>query len=177
MMDFKGLENDFIVEYCQDNLKAKQYIETICRIASMFDQFNFDMLKAMVEEMNRYGETPQQVMKMLNARPEFSSEARYKVTLQPKGLDIPEDMVDSTEWVGNPLTSRISLDYKKYATASDDPTEISIDDDYDWESCRFTNEDLKQVDANSGKFIFINDLGDRVTLSKVKAKEYHFDAF
>lgn len=178
MMDFKGLENDFIVEYCQDNLKAKNHIETICRIASMFDQFNFDMLKAMVEEMNRYGETPQQVMKMLNARPEFSNEARYKVALQPKGIDIPEDLLDSTEWVGNPLTGRINLEYKKFGTSVKDGDDIfSIDEDYEWESCRFTNEDLKQVDANAGKFIFINDIGDRATLAKVKEKSYHWDAF
>jgi hypothetical protein len=168
MMDYKGLEQDFIIEYCEDNLKAKEHIQTICRIASMFDQFNFDMLKAMVEEMNRYGETPQQVMKMLNAKPEFSGEARYKVTLQPKGLEIPDGMLETTEWVGNPLTNRINLDYK----VEDNETE-----DFDWENCRFTNEDLKQVDANSGKFIFINELGDRVTLSKVKEKSYHWDAF
>jgi hypothetical protein len=174
MMDFKGLEQDFIVEYCEDNLKNKTHTQTICKISTMFDQFNFDMLKAMVEEMNRYNETPQQVMKMLNARPEFSSESRYKITLQPKGLDIPEDQLESSEWHGNPLTQRLSLDYKNLnPEAADEDGEV----DYDWECCRFGPEDLKQVDAGSGKFIFINDLGDRVTLSKVKERSYHWDAF
>lgn len=168
MMDFKGLDQDFIIEYCQDNLKDHDQIQSVCRIATLFDQFNFDMLKALVEEMNRYNETAQQAMKMLNARPEFSSEAKYKITLQPKGLDIPEDKLEQTEWVGNPLTNRISLDYKV-----DLP-----DDEWDWENCRFTNEDLKQIDANSGKFVFINEIGDRVTLSKVKEKTYsYYDAF
>lgn len=173
MLDYKGLDHDFIVEYCEDNLKAKQHIETICRISSMFDQFNFDMLKALVEEMNRYGETPQQAMKMLNARPEFSGESKYKVQLQPKGVDIPEDLVETTEWVGNPLTGRINIDYKVYDDVPDDDGDRS----WDWESCRFTNEDLKQIDANNGKFIFINELGDRITLSKVKERSYHWDAF
>ncbi len=172
MLEFKGLEQDFIIEYCEDNLKNKDYIQTICRIATLFDQFNFDMLKAMIEEMNRYNESPQQVMKILNARPEFSSEVRYKVTLQPKGLDIPEDDADN-EWVGNPLTQPVVVDYKVY---EDIPTE-SGDREWDWEACRFANQDLKQVDAASGKFIFINELGDRVTLSKVKDKGYHWDAF
>ena len=173
MMDFKGLDDDFIREYCEDNLKAKEYIDTICRIATMFDQFNFDMLKAMVEEMNRYGETPQQVMKMLNARPEFSGESRYKVTLQPKGLDIPEDMVELNEWTGNPLTNRIAIDYKVF----EDEVDENGNRDWDWECCRFNNGDLKQVDAKSGKFVFINDMGDRITLSKIQERTYHWDAF
>jgi hypothetical protein len=49
--------------------------------------------------------------------------------------------------------------------------------DWDWETCRFGNEDLKQIDTTSGKFIFINDLGDRVTLSRVRERSYHWDAF
>jgi hypothetical protein len=172
MMDFKGLEQDFIIEYCEDNLKAKEHIQAICRIATLFDQFNFDMLKALVEEMNRYNETPQEAMKMLNARPEFSSEARYKITLQPKGLDIPDDKLESNEWQGNPLINRISLDYKVI-----EKDEVTGDEDWNWESCRFTNEDLKQSDPNSGKFIFINEMGDRATLSRIKEKSFHYDAF
>jgi hypothetical protein len=171
MMDYKGLEQDFIIEYCDDNLQNKDYISSICRISTLFDQFNFDMLKAMVEEMNRYGETPQEVMQMLNARPEFSGEIRYKLHLQPKGLDIDEKLVEVQEWQGNPLTQNVSIDYKVY----DEPG--NKDSDWDWENCRFTNQDLKQVDSASGKFIFINESGDRVTLSKVRERSFHWDAF
>ncbi len=176
MMDYKGLEHDFIVEYCQDNLNNKEHISSICRIATVFDQFNFDMLKAMVEEMNRYGETPQQVMKMLNTRPEFSSETRYKITLQPKGLDIPEDHLEQSEWHGNPLTQRVSIDYKVFNNEPDAVDEKG-NRDFDWWDCEFTQEDLKQIDPSAGKFIFINELGDRVTLSRVRERSYHWDAF
>lgn len=173
-LEFKGLEQDFIIEYCEDNLNAKEHINAICKIASMFDQFNFDMLKALIEEMNRYNETPQQSMKMLNAKPEYSGDAKYKVTLQPKGLDIPEDMLETTEWTGNPLTGRINLDYKVYEEEKDEEG----DRNWDWENCRFTNTDLKQIDPQAGKFVFINELGDRVTLSKVKERNFsYYDAF
>jgi len=171
MMEYKGLEQDFIIEYCDDNLKNKDHIPSVCRIATLFDQFNFDMLKAMVEEMNRYGETPQQVMKMLNARPEFSGETRYKVQLQPKGIDIDEKLVELNEWQGNPLTQNVNIDYKVYENPQDK------DSDWDWENCRFTHQDLKQVDSAQGKFVFINEDGDRVTLSKVRERGYHWDAF
>jgi hypothetical protein len=172
-LDFKGLEQDFIIEYCQDSLKNKTHIPQICRIAAMFDQFNFDMLKALVEEMNRYNESPQQAMRMLNAKPEFGNESKYKVTLQPKGLDIEEKLMEQTEWHGNPLQNKISLDYKVVVERDEE----TGDEDWNWECCRFENTDLKQIDANTGKFIFINDLGDRVTLSRVKEKQFHFDAY
>jgi hypothetical protein len=125
----------------------------------------------MVEEMNRYDETPQEVMKMLNARPEFSGETRYKVELQVKGVDIPEKDAD-TEWVGNPLTQHVNIDYKVW-----EPAEAGEDPDYNWENCRFAGQDLKQVDAQTGKFVFMNEEGNRVVLQKVKEKAYHWDAF
>lgn len=178
MMEYKGLEHDFIVEYCMDNLDATEHIPTICRIATLFDQFNFDMLKALIEEMNRYDETPQQVMKMLNARPEFSGDTRYKVDLQIKGIDIPEKDTD-TEWVGNPLTQQVNIDYKVWdlepGLDSDGP--VTIDRDFDWESARFVGQDLKQVDAQNGKFVFMNESGDRCVLQKVRERSYHWDAF
>ena len=97
MIDYKGLDHDFIVEYCNDNLDNTEHIPSVCRVATLFDQFNFDMLKAMVEEMNRYDETPQQVMKMLNASPEFSENIKYNVKLQPKGLDIGQSDIHNIE--------------------------------------------------------------------------------
>jgi hypothetical protein len=171
MMDYKGLEHDFIVEYCMDNLDATEHVPAICRMASLFDQFNFDMLKAMVEEMNRYDETPQEVMKMLNTRPEFGGETKYKVSLQVKGVDIPEKDADN-EWVGNPLTQNVNIDYKVWEPVTEDGKP-----DYDWENARFDNADLKQVDAQNGMFVFMNGDGNRVVLQKVKERAFHWDAF
>ncbi len=181
-LDFKGLEQDFIIEYCQDNLKNLSQTESVCRVAAMFDQFNFDMLKALVEEMNRYNETASQAMRMLNAKPEFSGESRYKVGLQVKGLDIPNDLIESDVWVGNPLTNRINIDYKVYEDVKSNNTVTDADDpfeaDWNWEGARFTQEDLKQIDPQAGKFVFVNADGDRVVLDRVKEKTFHYyDAF
>ena len=73
MLDFKGLTGEFIREYCYDNLtdKSLKTIDSVVTVGSLFTEFNFDMLKALVEEMNRYGETAQEAMQMLNAKPEF----------------------------------------------------------------------------------------------------------
>jgi hypothetical protein len=179
-LDFKGLEQDFIIEYCRDNLDNVDHIASVCRVAAMFDQFNFDMLKALVEEMNRYEETASEAMRMLNAKPEFGGDSKYKVGLQVKGLDISTDLIESDVWTGNPLINRITIDYKVFedaksnSTATDDPFEA----DYNWEGARFTQEDLKQIDPTAGKFVFINEDGDRVTLNRVKEKYYNYmDAF
>lgn len=173
MIDFKGLDQEFIIEYCNDNLKAKEHINKICSIASLFSEFNFDMLKAMVEEMNRYGETPTEVLKLLNAKPEFSEESKYKVQLQIEGIDLPDDKVEQDTWVGNPLIKGVHLDYKV-----DLPLEEGeIEPEWNWEGVRFSAQDLKQVDPANGKFIFMNEAGARLVLTKVKERTWHYDAF
>ena len=53
LIDFKGVDGNFIREYCNDNLNAKEHIERIVNVSTMFKEFNFDMLKALVEEMKR----------------------------------------------------------------------------------------------------------------------------
>ena len=181
-LDFKGLEQDFIMEYCIDNLKDANQITSVCRVAAMFDQFNFDMLKALVEEMNRYGESASEAMRMLNAKPEFGGDSKYKVGLQVKGLDIPADLIESDVWTGNPLTNRIHIDYKVFEDAKTTETSSNglevVEADWEWEDARFSQEDLKQIDASAGKFVFINADGDRVTLNRVKEKYYNYmDAF
>jgi hypothetical protein len=170
---FKGLEQDFIIEYCMDNLDATEHIPTVCKIAMMFDQFNFDMLKALVEEMNRYDETPQESMRMLNAKPEFSGESKYEVSLQVGGLDVAGDKIEQDVWTGNPLTGKLRIDYKIVTGKDDDG-----DDDWRWGDAYFESSDLKQIEPESGKFVFMNKEGDRVVLNKVKEKGYRYmDAF
>jgi hypothetical protein len=175
-LDFKGLEQAFIIEYCEDNLVNKTHIQGVCRVAGMFDQFNFDMLKALVEEMNRYNESPSESMKMLNAKPEFGGDSKYKVALQIKGLDIEQDLLEQDVWTGNPLTNRVNIDYKVFEDAKPDTDPFEAD--WNWEGARFGQEDLKQIDPTAGKFVFINADGDRVTLNRVKEKHFHYyDAF
>jgi hypothetical protein len=181
-LDFKGLEQDFIMEYCHDNLKNADQIGSVCRVAAMFDQFNFDMLKALVEEMNRYEESASEAMRMLNAKPEFGGDSKYKVSLQIRGLDIDPELIEQDVWAGNPLTNRISIDYKVFEDAKSAEPALdglaSIEADWNWEDARFGQEDLKQIDPTAGKFVFINEDGDRVTLNRVKEKYYNYmDAF
>jgi hypothetical protein len=166
MLDFKGLDSEFILEYCQDNLENKGHIEKIVSIAGLFAEFNFDMLKALVEEMNRYDETPQESLKMLNAKPEFDGGSKYSVEIIHNGEAVKGD-VNPSVFDGNPLQPKgIEV------TFDTDP-----DSDTDWEYFHFNANALVSVDAQAGKFVF-EDKGTRLILTKVKNKSYdYFSAF
>jgi len=176
-LEYKGLEAEFIREYCEDNLKVKEHIDKIIGIAGTFGQFNFDMLKALVEEMNRFGETPQEAMQMLNAKPEYSEESRYKVKLMINGEEMSETNFEEKEWTGNPLNKRVHVNYKNFyeSDEADDSTAIS---DFDWESKVFEPANLKKIDDNGNKYVFVASDGSTLVLTKVKEQGYRYwDAF
>jgi hypothetical protein len=87
MLEYKGLDQNFIVEYCEAKLNAKKHINLICRISGLFESFNFDILKALVEEMNRYNEDPIKALDMLNAKPGSDERVEFDITLSIKGKD------------------------------------------------------------------------------------------
>lgn len=76
---FDTLAQEFIKEYCEDNLNDKSQISSILKYTQIFSFFNFDMLAAAVEEMNRYGEPLQEVLNYLNIVPENKSSETYVI--------------------------------------------------------------------------------------------------
>ncbi len=65
--DYSGLDETFVREYLEENLKDKSQIEPFVRyVSNNIQELNFDMMKAMVEEMNRYDETLKEVVTHLN---------------------------------------------------------------------------------------------------------------
>ncbi len=123
-LDFQGVTEQFVREYCQDRLKdpSKSCINDIVSISKVFRAFNFDQLSAMVEEINRYNESPYAVLNMLNIRASYETEGNYKIELTkdekpvrlfaPKESDIYEEADgESRYFYGNPLTSIINTMY------------------------------------------------------------------
>jgi hypothetical protein len=180
MLDYKGLTHDFIIEYCEDNLKNQTYIERICSIASLFSQFNFDMLKALIEEMNRYDESPEEALKMLNAKPEFDDGNKYITNLNFKGIPVDQKHLEQREWKGNPLQSKIHLSFKVSDAGIPwtDKDENDEDADWNWEETQFNPGEIQKIDPATGTFIFMNKDGVALTLTKVKEKTFqYYDAF
>lgn len=90
-IDYHSLEEDFVREYAEDNLKDKSQVEPLVNLAkSAFSEFNFDMLKAIVEEMNRHNESPKEAIRFLNVVPTFGGSSGFNVTLEINGKPVPE---------------------------------------------------------------------------------------
>lgn len=159
MLEFDGIEPEFIREYCEENLKNQEHINTLCNFSSVFPKFNFDMLKAIVEEMNRYNETPEEVVKWLNTKPEFGERQTYTVQLTPKTFKAADfDKI----WEGNPLSSGITIEYRN--------------DDDDWIDCRFLSSDLVTVDGRSKTFVYENDQAQLTLRAKQEVTYNYFNA-
>lgn len=164
MLDFVGLSSDFIREYCADNLENQTHVDAVCRLSVMFEHFNFDMLKALVEEMNRYNETPHQAVAMLNIKPELSGKSLFEVTLKPTQKNVDTKTLPSV-WEGNPLVDEISLGF--YTTGKNGA----------WYDAEFSVSDLGKIDHNQGQFEFTNPDGDRLTLMRKAEAKFHIGAF
>lgn len=103
-LKFSGLSQEFIREYCEDALTGKDQIDAIEKLASMFSDFNFDMLKALVEELNRYGGEPSDALRWLNIDVSRGmGTAGFSVDVYHKGRKLESDEYDSTFARVNPL--------------------------------------------------------------------------
>ena len=152
-IEYKGLEESFVQEYLDDNLKDKSQIKSfMAAVKGLFDTFNFDMMKAMVEEMNRYDETVSDVIKLINTRPSHSDSTRYAVKISSlgKGLKIKRDRSKMVS--GNP----ISAEHTVYVDLEDEST-VGIP---------LTTNNLRSMDVNAGKFTY-SDSTYQVELTRI----------
>lgn len=171
MLEFKGLDVAFIEEYCQERLDDKSHIPAICKVSSMFHQFNFDLLKALVEEMNRYHESPIKALEMLNAKPS-ASHGSYNLELTVDGKVIPIADTSPEDWDGSPI-ARSEFTISHY-------TPTYADDDCKEHSHVFLATDLKKINATNGQLEYINAAGDKVVFTRVKHSSFdyrNFEAF
>ena len=99
-LKYDGLEKEFILEYCEDLLKDKEEIGGVLHIASHFWSFNFDMLKAIVEEMNRYNIGAAEAVEMLNMSPNVDKGFEHAVELK---IDDKVTEISDNEMHCNPL--------------------------------------------------------------------------
>lgn len=105
MFEFKSLDEAFIREYCNDELKDQSKVNSIVAISNLFSEFNFDMMAALVEEINRYGEDPGELLSILNTKPEYSGSSEYDVFVTIGDIEFQVDRPVK----GTPFSEQISL--------------------------------------------------------------------
>ncbi len=96
-LKYEGLSIEFIKEYCEDNLNNKEHTASVVNLAKIFNRMNFDALKAIVEEMNRYDEPLERSMKFLNASPEYAPKNDYEVEIWWEGKKMPKQAIHTDE--------------------------------------------------------------------------------
>jgi len=173
LIEFKGLSQEFILEYCEDNLINKDYISTLCKIISVFDNFNFDMLQSIVEEMNRYNEHPAEAFELINAKPEYSDYTEFSIQyFTPLGKEVN---TDTNVWKGNPLSSRIIIYF-----SGEDSKNLYVTNGNSVESLNgysiveFIPTDIQNIDENTSTFTFVNAKKHKIILTRKKYEDYNF---
>lgn len=149
VIDFHGINWQLINAYLEENLKDKTHIEAVLAITVLMSEPNFDMIKALVEEMNRYEESPFQSLQFLNIRPQFSDKFNFKTTVvDPEGKSTSD-----ITWCGNPMKEPIKL------------KQITVEPEY-----------FMKVDAPSRSLIFVKD-GYTVKLENFPEAEFSWSKF
>ena len=168
---YAGLEVEFIKAYCEDELVNKSYINEICRLSALFAAFNFDMLKALVQEMNLYNESPKEALKMLNAVPEDYHTNHFTAVAVVSGVEYKDNhLCDEGSWSGNPLSPLgIHLEYRN-------PLYNDDSEPY-WKTLRMEPTSLVSVDVATGTFVFKDKDDNSIVLKRNVRMSYHYDAF
>lgn len=157
-INFQGLDSDFIQEYCEENLEDKTKIPQIHMLGTLFRAFSFDMLQAIVEELNRYGENPADLLDILNTKPESGGSKSYNVELTVQGVLVAQDRLYDPRWDGNPLIRSPYIEYKVDPADDDVPDRTAI----------FTVAELVKMNVPLGVYSYKNADGDTLTLTRVK---------
>ncbi len=163
LIDFNGLDVEFIREYCQDNLDNKQHIEIICKLSALFSAFNFDLLQALVEECNRYKESPLDAIKLLNAKPNTDTYSVYDVSLVINGKPLARESLHTKTVNGNPTNRTLEITYM--ISEEEKQAEISalIAKGTKREDAEDEIEHYKQIQINDGSLRKIDPAGGEFT--------------
>jgi hypothetical protein len=167
--EFDTLGQDFIQEYLEDRLADQGQIPGFLKYTSVFSFFNFDMLAAAVEEMNRYGETLTEVLEVLNIRPENKASDTFSLDLEVNGSLVRFD-ANYTGFQPNTFKHTVWLD-------DDIPDQLAkisglqgylvpmADTEYGNPCLIFDSNMIKRFDQAEGRFVYaIERAGRQVEL-------------
>lgn len=83
-----GVTEALVKDYCEDRLVNKNLSDDVWRVTSLLNEFNFDMLQCLVEEMNRYNESAKDALQLLNIDPDPKSTSSWKIiNCKQNGID------------------------------------------------------------------------------------------
>lgn len=109
-LEYGALDAAFIDEYCRENLNDHTMIPHVMAVAELYGNFSFDVVRALVEEMNRYDEAPHEVLRYLNIRQErWRREEDYIFTVMKDGVPLADSALDERYWSLDPSRSSCTV--------------------------------------------------------------------
>jgi hypothetical protein len=175
-MEFHGLDPIFIKQYTEDNLNNKEQVESVIRVSALFAQFNFDMLKALIEEMNRYDEPASAALSMLNVSPERDF-ADYKVNVLLGSGEAVMNEHTHPRTIRSPLSMKDGIPVSVYTKVASQPTykpDEPMADEHDDEGKPLQGHELlfyptDMISIKNGTMVLRNSDGDILNLVLKKA--------
>lgn len=194
-LEYAGIEKRFIEEYADDNLINKNNIDGILSISNTFATFTFDMLQALVEEMNRYNETASNAIRYMNING-ASDDIDYVVSIENEDGEpyannfYPREMsgypIGETVWIEQRKNKRMASgghidlgglesdgNASKIVRSGSDDNEVN---DY---GLQLTENNLVKHNSKSGMIRFRDTIGSRtviVVLKREKRFKFNYDA-
>lgn len=202
-LKYSGVTEEFVREYCGDRLNDQTKTEAIARLSAMFDEFNFDMLKALVEELNRYpNESVKEVVSILNIKYE-NRYVEYDVALEDENGERVPDQFFSPTTISNPIQMEsvtielfdgpvgpkkkkppmklLTSSSNKRSKYGDDACEAVADSGSEVAQQKPTTRSLEfdmqsddvEISSNLSRIV-VNENGMRLILTKVSRKQYDY---
>jgi hypothetical protein len=163
LLEFRGVDEAFVRDYCHEKLNNKSYIQSICNLLTMFDAFNFDMLQSLVEEMNRYEESPQDALKFLNIKPLMIERQTYKIKFFIENSEIDEAKLEDTTVTISPMVSPVQVSWLT--------DKLDSDNEPEWENVIFTPEDIKHI--SQGKYLYVQG-NYKLSISRIETDNFDY---
>lgn len=172
-LEFDGLDPVFVREYTKDNLDNQDHVELVVKVSNLFEKFSFDILKALIEEMNRYHEDPFEALKLLNAKPVEYQDSAAQYTLEAWTsdgvvIDLAAEGIGPTN--NTPLNDRNGQHaWWVHVPVKGDPLKVlGDDDDDDTENVvvMIRAQDVTKMDTEKGEYEFVNAEGYRFRYTK-----------
>lgn len=171
-LEYKGLDEQFVTEYCQDMLNNKAHIPPMVLMSKLFEHFNFDMLKAIVEECNRYNEDPHTAIEMMNIKVESWSRKFYVKLWE-----------DGKEMIVHPDNESRFIDpadkfYVKYAFRTRTVKDLNGNDmpAHEWDGFSF-DPDEHLIDIKGDVYTYKSSQNGKeyvLTLTRAKQRQYSY---
>lgn len=163
-LEFDGLGMDFVIEYGQEKLNDQKYLKALTIVAAMVKPLNFDVLQSLVEESNRYDESPFDSLDLLNVVTSKHGEV-LKSNLKIEGhkdVVLIDSMARATPF------NKVSIGY--YLSKEDEAADLAgvAGDHQKW--AVFYPNDLKSLDVTTGSYEYVKD-GMTLKLTRPEAED------